>query len=77
MQGASTTKRVDSLEESNEDADLPADDADGEIDENDLYDWGYANEGDEGDVLGVEEDAPTAAGEEPIDEYDEEGYAPL
>jgi hypothetical protein len=53
----------------------PTDDAEGDIDENDLYDWGYANEND--DVLGVEEDAPGTAGEEPIDEYDEEGYAPL
>jgi hypothetical protein len=76
-QGASTNEQVDDPEESNEDADLPADDADGEIDENDLYDWGYANEDDDGDVLGVEENAPAAADEEPIDEYDEEGYAPL
>jgi hypothetical protein len=78
-QDASTNEQVDDPEESNEDADLPADDADGEIDENDLYDWGYryANEDDDGDVLGVEENAPAAADEEPIDEYDEEGYAPL
>ena len=73
----STTEQIDDPEEPNEDADLLANDADGEIDENDLYDWGYANENDDGDVLGVEGDAPAAAGEEPIDEYDEEGYAPL
>jgi hypothetical protein len=77
-QGASTTEQVGDSEESNElEADLPADDADGEIDdENDLYDWGYANEDDDGDVIGVEGDAPVAD-EEPIDEYDDEGYAPL
>ena len=75
--GANTTQQVDDPEEPNEDADLPANDTDGEIDENDLYDWGYANENDNGDLLGVEEDAPGTAGEESIDEYDEEGYAPL
>jgi hypothetical protein len=77
-QSASTA--VEDPEEPNEDADSPPNDAQGAIDENDLYDWGYANEDDDGDGLRVEEDAPGTAGEagdEPIDEYDEEGYAPL
>jgi len=72
---ASTAEQGDDSEEPNEDADPPTDDAEGEIDENDLYDWGYTNEND--DVLEAEEHAPGRAGEEPIDEYDEEGYAPL
>ena len=73
-QSASTA--VEDPEEPNEDTDSLLHDAQGAIDENDLYDWGYANEDDDGE-LGVEEDAPGTAGEEPIDEYDEEGYAPL
>ena len=77
-QGASTTDRLDDPEESNEEAEPTGDsDADGEIDENDLYDWGYANENENDDAHGVETEAPATVDQEPIDEYDEEGYAPL
>ena len=73
----SANTAVEDPEEPNEDAESPSDDVQGAIDENDLYDWGYANEDDNGDEFRAEEDAPGTAGEEPIDEYDEEGYAPL